>query len=165
MRSLQIRTCNLNIDRSRETEVEHSIHHAAGLKVRIQFRHLLGNLPFDPPHVFVAIDLVVVFQTDLYECRVRGRIAGIDRGKSRRHSDVRQNDAQIIGGYDLPDETLHFRYFGFSHRNASPGRRLHVDDEHSGVASRKERQAHERKQGEAGDERTSAKRDSRPRPA
>src|ERR1017187_10504047 len=70
VRFLHVQAIHLNVDGRGHTHIQHRIHQAARLEVGGKFGSFPGQLLFDASHVFVAADLVVLLQADLYESRV-----------------------------------------------------------------------------------------------
>ena len=113
---------------------------------------------FEPGHVFVAADLVILLEADLDERRVHRRVSRVDRGKIRRGADVRNDHPQILRRNHLADQALHFGDFIFSDGQARSAGRFDIDHELPGIRARKERKPEQWKKQQAHAEQHTPKR-------
>src|SRR5581483_10959874 len=137
--SVQIVSADLNIDRSRQPEIDNCVYQSAGLEIRRELRQILSQFLAHAIHIFIATDRVSFFETYLHcRCMLAG-IAGVHRRKSRLHADVRDNNAQVMGRDNVTDLIFNLLDVAVCNFEPSPSGRFDVDHELSRVRSGKER--------------------------
>ena len=104
------------------------------------------------------------FERDLDGGRVGPRVAGVERGKVRNHSDVGDHHFQVVGVHLLLDQILDLLDVLLGHFKAGPGRNFQVDGELSRIGSREKGQAEKRIDGQAKNECAAQNRHGEPRP-
>ena len=141
--ALQVRAAHLNIDRRGRALVEHRIHQAAGLKISPQLRNLRGDARAHPVHVDEAADLVVFLQSHLNKRGVHSGVRREQGGKIGRQANIGNDGFQFLRRDNLVHDVFHALHVIVGQLNPRARRRLHVDDELSGVGARKKGNAHE----------------------
>ena len=104
---LQIHAADLDVQRRRQPKIENRVHQAAGLKIGVHLRQFLFQASAHQVHVLKAAQPVAVVQTHLDKRRVRPRVGRVDRGKTRRHPDVGDDDLQVLCRHHFPHHLLH----------------------------------------------------------
>ncbi len=89
-------------------------------------------------------------QADLYGGGVHAGVGGVQRGDVVDHSDIREHHLEILGIDDLVDERFYLGHVIVGDFDAGSGGDLDVHRKLPGVGLRKEREAQEGIDGEAG---------------
>ena len=76
-------------------------------------------------------------ESDLHERRVRAGIGRINRGETRLHADVGNDDFQIVGGHSLADNLFHLLHQLIGEFEARAGCGFDIDNELAGIGARK----------------------------
>src|ERR1051326_4866915 len=149
MSGFDVGPADLNIHRSRQTEVQDGIDEATGLKIGTDFREVVREALADAIHVFVAANFVTFLQAGLNESRVLGGIRRVHRRKARSDADVRYDDPQVLRRDFFVDDIFNFFDIVLGSFEARPGWRFKVDHELAGVSARKVSNTEHRKKSEA----------------
>ena len=142
---LHVRARHLHVDRRRQPQVQHRVHHAARLEVGAQLRHfVLRSRCLHPRHVLVAARLVFLLQSSPARRPCASPSWSCRSTRTRRRPDIRDDQPEVLRRHHLADQRFHFGDFALGHLDARAGRGLQVDHELPRVGAREEREPEQR---------------------
>src|SRR5262249_36633416 len=144
--------------------IQDRVNQSAGLKIGAQVRQFSAHPFAHPVHIVITAYAMLFGQTRLHEGRVLGGVAGVDRGESRRHADVRYDHSQIVLRHLLANYLLDLLHLVLGHFQPRARRRFDVDHELTGVSSGEEGDAEQRIDQEAEREESEQPENDRARP-
>ena len=135
---------DLDVDGSRQSEIDDRIHQSSRLKVGRKFRQIISQFCPHPAHVFITADRVLFLEADLHERRVLSGIAGVDRREIRRDADVGNDHVQISRRNHLTNVGFHVLDVLVGQFQTRAGRSLDIDNELARISPREKAQTHQR---------------------